>query len=135
MKHLSNDMTIDIKVVNWKSHFNGPLKMIGEGACIFPFFEELIVKMNSFFELSKVCSPPHLSKKLSFMEFEGFVFLKIGATLNRPDSKTQFRKSATISIGDLEMNFSWHSGSLFSGLTVNPMGLDFKSPIPILKRL
>ena len=45
--------------------------------------------MNSFLNLDEIRPPPHLSKKFSFMEFEGFVFLKIGAVLNRPDSETQ----------------------------------------------
>jgi hypothetical protein len=44
--------------------------MIGKGACIFPFFEKLIIEIDSLLELSKVRSPPHLTEKFSFVKFE-----------------------------------------------------------------
>jgi len=109
--------------------------MAWKGTGITPFLEELIVKMEAFFELGQVRSPPHLTEKFSFVKFEGLAFFKIIAGLDRPDSEPEFRKSVTIGIGDVKMNFSSHSGFLNSGLTVNQMGLDFKSPIQISKRL
>jgi hypothetical protein len=109
--------------------------MTWERTGISPFLEELIVKMDAFFELGQVRSPPHLTEEFSFVKFEGLTLFKIITGLDRPDSETEFRESVTISIGDMEMNSSLHRGFLISGLTVNQMGLDFKSPIPISKRL
>jgi len=89
--------------------------MAWKGAGISPFLEELIVKMDAFFELGQVRSPPHLTEEFSFVKLEGLALFKIGAGLDRPDSKTQLRESVTISIGDMEMNFSLHSGFPISG--------------------
>jgi hypothetical protein len=44
--------------------------MTWKGAWISPFFEKLIVEIDPLFELGKVSSPPHLTKKLSFGKLE-----------------------------------------------------------------
>jgi hypothetical protein len=68
--HLSDDMGVDIEVDDRKSHFNGPLEMTGKGAGISPFFEKSIVVIDPLLNLSKVSSPPHLTKELSFEKLE-----------------------------------------------------------------
>ena len=83
--------------------------MAREGAGISPFFEELIIEVDPFFDLSQISSSPHLSKEFSFVELEGFTLLKIGAGLDGPDPKTEFRESGTISLGDGEGDFLSHS--------------------------
>ena len=70
MAHLCDDMRIDIEVDDWKSHFNGSLKMAGEGAEISPFFEKLIIVIDPLFKLNKVSLPPHLAEEFSFIKFE-----------------------------------------------------------------
>jgi hypothetical protein len=79
--------------------------MTGKGAGISPFFEELIIEVDLFLNVSQIGSSPHLSKEFSFVELEGFTLLKIGAGLGGPDPKTEFRESGMISLGDGEGNF------------------------------
>ena len=89
--------------------------MTWERTGISPFLEELIVKMDAFFELGQVRSPPHLTEEFSFVKFEGLTLFKIITGLDRPDSETEFRESVTISIGDIKGNLSWHFNSIKSG--------------------
>ena len=63
-------MSIDIEVHDWKSHFDCPLEMAWKGTRISPVFEELVVEIDSLFELNKIGAPSHLSEELSFMKFE-----------------------------------------------------------------
>ena len=69
--------------------------------------------VDPFLDLGEVSSPFHLTKKLPFVEFEGFILFEIGAALNRSNSKTQVRKSATVIIRDGKINFSLHGHLLF----------------------
>jgi hypothetical protein len=62
--------------------------------------------MDPFLDLGEVGSPPHLSKKIPLVELEGFAFFKVGAALDRSDSKRELRKSATISLCDCEIDLS-----------------------------
>jgi hypothetical protein len=106
---------INVEVDNGKSHVDRPLKVAWERTNIAPLFEKLIIEMDPFLDLSEVGSPPHLSKEIPLVELEGFALLKIGAGLDRPDPKTEFRESVTISIGDREGNFPLHRDTPFSG--------------------
>jgi hypothetical protein len=101
-------MSVDIEIDDRKSHLNDPCKVIWKRARISPIFEKPIIEIDSFLELGQVRSPPHLTEEFSFIKLEGLALFKIGAGLDRPDSKTKFRESATIGIGDMEMNFSLH---------------------------
>jgi len=76
--------------------------MTGKGTGISPFLKELIVEMDSLFDLSKIGSPTHLPEKIPFVDFEGFTFFKVGAILDCPNSKREVRKSAMISFCDRE---------------------------------
>jgi hypothetical protein len=113
-------MGVDIEIDDWESHLNRSLQMAREGAGISPFFEELIIEVDPFFDLSQISSSPHLSKEFSFIELEGFTLLKIGAGLDGPDPKTEFRKSAMISFSNREKDFPRH-GDLFSQKFLNAM--------------
>jgi hypothetical protein len=94
--------------------------MAWEGTGITPFFKELIIMVDPFLDLGEVSSPFHLTKKLPFVEFEGFILFEIGAVLNRSNSKTQVRKSATVGIGDSERDLSLHGPSLKCQITNYP---------------
>jgi hypothetical protein len=96
--------------------------MAREGAGISPFFEELIIEVDPFFDLSQISSSPHLSKEFSFVELEGFTLLKIGAGLNGPNPKTEFRESGTISLGDGKGNFPLHCYPPFNYRGSKPLG-------------
>jgi hypothetical protein len=71
------------------------------------------------------------------MEFEGFALFKKGAALNRPDTKGEFGKLLTITIGDPEGNFSLHSNFPYkasSNLNGNNPHIGTgigKSPLPL----
>jgi hypothetical protein len=82
------------------------VKVAWKGTRISPVFEELVVEIDSLFELSKIGPPPHLSKKFSFEEFKGVALFKIGASLDRPDSKSEIRESLTISFSYGKKDFS-----------------------------
>jgi len=86
--------------------------MTGKRTGISPFLEELIVEMNPLLDLGKISPPAHLPEKIPFVDFKGFIFFKIGAILDGPDSEREFRKSAMISFCDREVNLFYHKNSL-----------------------
>jgi hypothetical protein len=105
MAHLRDDMGIDIEVDNRESHFDGPLEVAWEGTGITPFSEELAIEIDAFFGLDKVSLPPHLSQKFSLIEFKRFILLKIGAVLDRSNSKGEGWEPESVGISDDKANF------------------------------
>jgi hypothetical protein len=115
-------MGIDIEVGYGKSHVDRSLQMTGKRTGISPFFEELIIEVDPLLDLGKISFPPHFPKEFSFEEFEWFTLLKIGAGLNGPDPKTEFRESVTISIGDGKRNLPLHCYFPFNYRGSKPLG-------------
>jgi hypothetical protein len=76
--------------------------MTGKGARIPPFSKKMNIQVDPLFNLGKVSSPPHLTKKISLEKFEWLALLKIGARPDCPDSKSEIRELPAISIRDRE---------------------------------
>jgi hypothetical protein len=101
-------MGIDIEIVDGESHLDGSFEMSWKRTGISPFLKKTVVEMDPFFELRKVCPSPHFPKELSFIKFERFALLKIGAVLDRTDPKGEPGKALTVGICDGEGDFSLH---------------------------